>query len=315
MSQPHLSVVIPVYACSGCLPELHRRLAASLAELSEDYEIVLVNDASPDDSWEQMQELSRKDSRVKGINLSRNFGQHYAIAAGLDYATGDWVVVMDCDLQDRPEEIPKLYRKVQEDFDMVVGVRSNRQDLFLKKLMSRLFFRVFAYFTGSPINNRIGSFGIYSQKVIRSIRQFKEQNRSFGLFAIWVGFQRAELEVEHAKRSSGRSSYSFGAMVHLAVDSIIAHSDKLLRLAVRLGFFLSSCSLLYSLWLVVMYFVRARPVPGWTSVMVSIYFTAGLVIGVVGLVGLYVGKIFDEVKGRPLYIIESTTFEVTSAES
>lgn len=312
MSQPHLSVVIPVYACSECLPELHRRLAASLAEVSEDYEIILVNDASPDDSWEQMQKLSRKDSRVKGINLSRNFGQHFAIAAGLDYATGDWVVVMDCDLQDRPEEIPRLYRKVQEDFDMVVGVRSNRQDSFLKKLMSRLFFRVFAYFTKSPINNRIGSFGIYSQKVIRSIRQFKEQNRSFGLFAIWVGFQRGELEVEHAKRASGRSSYSFGALVRLAVDSIIAHSDRLLRFAVRLGFFLSSCSLLYSLWLVVTYFVLARPIPGWTSVMVSIYFTTGLVIGVVGIVGLYVGKIFDEVKGRPLYIIESTTFEVTS---
>lgn len=315
MSRPHLSVVVPVYGCAECLPELHRRLAASVAEISEDYEIVLVNDDSPDDSWEQMQKLSLEDRRVKGISLSRNFGQHYAIAAGLDYATGDWVVVMDCDLQDQPEEIPNLYRKAQEDFDMVVGVRSNRQDSFLKKLMSRLFFRVFAYLTGSPINDRVGNFGIYSQKVVRSIRRFKEQNRSFGLFAVWVGFRRAELEVEHAKRTSGRTSYSLGALVRLAMDSIIAHSDKLLRLAVRLGLFRSTCSLLYSLWLVVMYFARDRLVPGWTSTMVSIYFTAGLVIGVVGVVGLYVGKIFDEVKGRPLYVIRSTTFEGASDES
>lgn len=315
MNRPHLSVVIPVYGCSECLTELHRRLAASLVEIAEAYEIILVNDASADTSWSQIQELARADGRIKGLDLSRNFGQHYAIAAGLDYADGDWVVVMDCDLQDRPEEIPNLYRKAQEDFDMVVGVRSNRQDSFLKKAMSRLFFRAFAYFTESPINHRVGNFGIYSRKVVESIRRLKEQNRSFGLFAVWVGFRRAELEIEHAKRASGRTSYSFNTLMRLAMDSIIAHSDKVLRLAVRLGLFMSSCSLLFSLWLVVLYFGLDRPVPGWTSVMVSVYFTAGLVIGVIGIVGLYVGKIFDEVKGRPLYVVRSTTFEDTSPEN
>jgi glycosyltransferase involved in cell wall biosynthesis len=315
MSRPHISVVVPVYECSGCLTELHRRLDASLAEVSDDYEIILVNDASVDASWDDIQALAVADRRVKGLDLSRNFGQHHAIAAGLDYARGDWVVVMDCDLQDRPEEIPNLYRKAQGEFDMVVGVRSHRQDSIWKKTTSRLFFGVFAYFTGSPINHRVGNFGIYSREVVRSIRRLKEQNRSFGLFAVWVGFRRAELEVEHAKRASGQTSYSFSALMRLAMDSIIAHSDKLLRLAVRLGLFMSSCSLLFSLWLVILYFGLDRPVPGWTSVMVSVYFTAGLVIGVIGIVGLYVGKIFDEVKGRPLYVIRSTTFEDTQAEN
>jgi len=146
--------------------------------------------------------------------------------------------------------------------------------------------------------------------VIQSITALKEQNRSFGLFALWVGFRRIEVDVEHASRPHGKSSYTFKRLANLAVDSIIAHSNKLLRLSVKLGFFLSFVSLLYSLWLVIKYLFWATPVPGWTSLIVSVYFTAGLVIGSIGIVGLYVGKIFDEVKGRPLYIIDSTTFEV-----
>jgi dolichol-phosphate mannosyltransferase len=309
---PHISVVTPVYRCCDSLRELYSRLAATLAAISEDFEIIMVNDGSPDEAWRIIQQLAIEDPRVKGINLSRNFGQHYAITAGLDCARGDWVVVMDCDLQDVPEEIPKLYRKACEGFDLVVGRRARRQDAFLKKMCSRLFYWIFAYLTGSAIDNRIGNFGVYSKKVIRSISVLKEQNRSFGLFALWVGFRRVEIDIEHARRPRGKSSYTFARMMSLAVDSIIAHSNRLLHISIKLGFALSLSSLLYAFWLVVEYFVWAKPLAGWTSLMVSIYFTAGLIIGSIGVVGLYVGKIFDEMKGRPLYIIDSTTFEMRS---
>lgn len=309
---PHVSIVIPVYGCFSALCELHARLNAVLATISENYEVIMVNDGSPDGSWQLIQQLAREDNRVKGVNLSRNFGQHYAITAGLDYARGDWVVVMDCDLQDVPEEIPKLYYKAKEGYDIVVGRRALRQDTFLKKIGSKLFYQVFDYFTGTTIDNRIGNFGIYAQKVIRSISTLKEQNRSFGLFALWVGFRRVELDIEHARRQHGKSRYTFRRLVSLAMDSIIAHSNKLLRISIKFGFILSMLSLFYALWLMVGYFIQAIPVAGWTSLMVSIYFTAGLIIGSIGIVGLYVGKIFDEVKGRPLYIIDSTTFKVSS---
>lgn len=307
---PHLSVVIPVYGCVEALPELCQRLHGVLGNMTSEYEIIMVNDASPDDAWRIIQKLAIEDQKVKGINLSRNFGQHYAITAGLDFAYGDWVVVMDCDLQDVPEEIPKLYNAAQTGYDIVVGRRAERQDSWLKKLLSKNFYRAFAFFTGSNVNHQIGNFGIYSQKVICSIRGLREQNRSFGLFALWVGFSRLEIDITHAARSHGRSSYTFYKMMNLALDSIIAHSDKMLRLTVKLGLMLAFFSFAYSVWLVVRYLLWSTPIIGWTSLIVSIYFTTGLIIGSLGIVGLYVGKIFNEVKQRPLYIIESTTFRV-----
>ena len=311
MPQIHISVVTPIYGCCSTLHELYTRLDTALSNISENYEIIMVNDGSPDSAWPTIQQLAYEDERVKGINLSRNFGQHYAITAGLDFARGDWVVVMDCDLQDQPEELIKLYQKAQEGYDIVVGRREQRQDSYFKKISSKLFYKVYAYFTGSKIDNRIGNFGIYSRKVIQSISALKEQNRSFGLFALWVGFHRIEVNIEHASRPQGKSSYTLRRMVKLAVDSIIAHSNRFLRITIKLGFVLSATSLLYALWLAVTYLAWATPVKGWTSLMVSIYFTAGLIIGSIGIVGLYVGKIFDEVKGRPLYIIDTTTFEMS----
>jgi dolichol-phosphate mannosyltransferase len=305
-----LSVVIPVYQSQGSLSELCSRLNTALSSISSNYEIILVNDASPDESWLRIKELANLDKRVRGINLSRNFGQHYAITAGLDQVRGDWVVVMDCDLQDRPEEIVRLYQKAQEGYDVVVGRRENRQDGFLKKIGSRFFYKVFTYFTGAKVDNRISNFGIYARKVIRSIDMLKEQNRSFGLFALWVGFRRVEIDVVHASRAQGKSSYTLKSLIRLAIGSIVAHSNKLLRISVKLGLLLSLSSLFYALWLVVRYFLWGIPAAGWTSVMVSIYFTAGLIMGGIGIMGLYIGKIFDEVKGRPLYIVDSTTFEI-----
>ena len=308
-NKTHISIVVPVYGCSTCLLVLYQRLQKSLSLITEDFEIIMVNDASPDDSWQVIKQLAKRDNRVKGINLSRNFGQHYAITAGLDFAGGEWVVVMDCDLQDQPEMIERLYNKAQEGFEIVVGIRSHRKDKFLKKLASKLFYKFFHFFTDTKIDKSIGNFGIYSSKVIKSVNRFREQNRSFGLFVIWLGFSRAEIEIEHAAREHGKSAYTLRKMIDLAFDCILSYSNKPLKITIKLGFILSFFSAVYSLWLIISYYLWSTPVPGWTSVMVSLFFLSGLIISSIGVMGIYIGKVFDETKNRPLYIVDSLTFK------
>lgn len=306
----YISVVSPVYGCEEALPELCERLHATLSKITDDYEIVLVNDASPDNSWEVICRYAELNSRIKGVDLSRNFGQHHAITAGLDFSTGDWVVVMDCDLQDVPEEILKLHNVAKSGYDVVVGLRSERKDTLVKKYLSKAFYYVFNRLSGAAVNNRIGNFGIYSRKAIKSIQRLREQNRSFGLFVCWVGFRRAEIDIAHAARPYGTTSYTFNRMIMLALDSIVAHSDRLLRLTVQLGIVLALLSFSIVVWIIFRFLYWGVPVIGWTSLIASIYLTAGLIIGAVGIVGLYVGKIFNEVKERPLYIVNATTFSV-----
>jgi glycosyltransferase involved in cell wall biosynthesis len=301
-----ISVVSPIYGCKACLPELYERLVASLSQISPSFEIILVNDACPENSWECIELLCERDSRVKGINLSRNFGQHYAISAGLDHARGEWVVVMDCDLQDQPEEILKFYAKAQEGYDIVFGQRVNRKDSFFKKFGSAAFNRVLEYFTGSRHDNTIANFGIYAKKVIATINRYREQSRDFLLFARLVGFKKAVIEIEHAPRAHGESSYTLSKLIRLAIDSIVSHSNKPLRLCIKLGFFIAMASMGFALWLILRYFFYHTPTEGWTSLMVSMFFMFGLLFAVIGIVGLYIGKIFDEVKQRPLYIIGET---------
>ena len=306
MEPIQISVVSPIYGCKACLPELYERLVASLSQISPSFEIILVNDACPENSWECIELLCERDSRVKGINLSRNFGQHYAISAGLDHARGEWVVVMDCDLQDQPEEILKFYAKAQEGYDIVFGQRVNRKDSFFKKFGSAAFNRVLEYFTGSRHDNTIANFGIYAKKVIATINRYREQSRDFLLFARLVGFKKAVIEIEHAPREHGESSYTFSKLIRLAIDSIVSHSNKPLRLCIKLGFFIAMASMGFALWLILRYFFYHTPTEGWTSLMVSMFFMFGLLFAVIGIVGLYIGKIFDEVKQRPLYIIGET---------
>ena len=301
-----ISIVVPVYGCRHALQELYQRIDKAMTASSLPYELLLINDACPQGSWDEIKKLAETCPKIKGINFSRNFGQHYAITAGLDHASGDWVVVMDCDLQDMPEEIPALYRKAQEGYDLVVGLRADRQDSTFRKLASIAFFKILNHLVGSKLDHRMGNFGIYSRQVINSISGLREKNRNFGLFASWVGFRRAEIEVQHAERCQGRSSYTFSKMVSFAFDSVVAYSNKPLKFFVVLGFTFSVAAFIAALWLVIRYLYLDVPASGWTSVMVSIYFSAGLIIGCVGAVGLYLGKVFDEVKNRPIYIISET---------
>lgn len=307
--QPHISIVTPVYGCKPNLHDLYQRLCSSLTPITRSFEIIMVNDRSPDNAWEVIQELAGKDDRVRGINLSRNFGQHYAITAGLDYVRGDWCVVMDCDLQDQPEEIPRLYREAQKGYDIVKGRRANRKDSWLNRFTSRLFYRLFNYLTGQKLDNTIANFGIYKRKVIETIKHYRERDRSFGLLVTLVGYNWTVIDVEHANRTCGSSAYSFRSRFKMAENHILTHSTKLLRISVNIGLTTTIVAFLYAIYLLVRYLLFSATMPGWNSLMVSIFFLFGILMIMFGIVGLYVGKIYDEIKGRPLFITDSTTFE------
>jgi polyisoprenyl-phosphate glycosyltransferase len=301
-----ISIVIPVYGCSSCLVELYIRLKKIIEPISRDFEIIMVNDSSPDNAWKTILEICQKDHRIKGINLSRNFGQHYAITAGLEKCNGEWVVVMDCDLQDRPEEIIKLYDKSQEGWDIVFAQRINRKDGFLKRYFSKLFYSLLGYLTNTDQDASIANFGIYNRKVTDAIKSMGDYQRYFPTMVKWVGFSSTKLPVEHAHREEGKSSYTFGKLVRLAMDVILCFSDKPLRLTVKFGFVLSSLAILFALFNLVLYFKGNINVPGYTSIIVSVWFLSGLIITLIGIVGLYIGKTFDKVKGRPTYIINES---------
>lgn len=305
-SQMEISVISPVYKSRDCLLELYTRLKNSLLEITEKFEIILVNDSCPQDSWDVITELCSADKRVKGINLSRNFGQHHAITAGLDHAKGKWIVVMDCDLQDRPEEIVNFYKKANEGYDIVLGRRIERFDNYFRLFASKFFYKILKYFTDVNHDSSIANYGIYSHKVIQSVNSYRESNRVFPLLASIVGFKRTAIPITHSKRTIGESSYTFKKMFKLAIDSIITHSNKPLRLSIKFGFLLSLFSILYTVWILIRYFCYGAPILGWTSLMIALFFMFGVLFGVIGILGLYIGKIFDETKARPLYIMQET---------
>lgn len=300
----HISVVIPVYEAEDCLEELYNRLKVSLSKITDDFEIILVEDSSKDNSWSKINELAKLDARVKGIQFSRNFGQHYGITAGLDHVEGDWVVVMDCDLQDQPEEIPRLYNKAQEGYHIVLAKRKQRKDSFFKRITSSMFYKVFNYFTGLNYDGATNNFRIVSRKVVDSFCMMREQLRFFGGLMQFVGFSSESIQVEHGERFAGKSSYTYRKLISLACNTIIAYSDKPLRIAVAFGFFMSILSFLYGSYVIYRSLNHNIPIMGWSSLIVSLYFLGGLIIGLLGVIGVFLSKTFNQTKNRPLYIIQ-----------
>ena len=299
--------VSPVYFAENIISELVTRLISELSKITSDFEIILVEDGSTDNSWQQIEENCKKHKDVKGIKLSKNFGQHHAITAGLDVCNGDWVVVMDCDLQDDPKEIKKLYEKAQQGYDIVFAKRSYRKDSFLKKLSSKLFYGLFSYLSDLKQDNTIANFGIYSRKAINTIKSIREPFRAFSPMARWIGFNKSAVYVEHSQRFEGRSTYNWKRLLNLALEISIAYSDKPLRLTIKLGFITSLISVLIGIYYLWQYFVGIIQVSGFTTIVVSMWFLGGLIIMILGIIGLYLSKVFDGVKKRPLYIIDKTT--------
>ena len=305
---PDISVVIPVYKAEHCLNELYSRLLASLSLISEKFEIILVEDCGGDNSWDMIERMSKIDARVKGIQFSRNFGQHYGISAGLDASIGNWVVVMDCDLQDRPEEIPALYTKAKEGFDIVLARRGRRKDSILKRFGSWIYYKLFSYLADIDYDGEVGNFRIMSRLVVDNYKRMGERLRFLGGLVQWLGFPTTSIDVVHSERFEGKSTYTFSKLLQLAIDTIIAHSDKPLRIAIRFGFTMACVSFVYGAYILWRAMVYGTPIAGWSSLIVSLYFIGGVIITILGILGIYIGKTFDETKKRPLYIIRRTTF-------
>jgi len=274
-----------VYGCRDCLAELHRRVSANLEPLSEDYEIVLVDDGSPDESWAVLRGLAARDRRVRALRLSRNFGQHAAITAGLAACRGRWAVVMDCDLQDPPEEIPRLYAKALEGYDVVLSRREERVESLPRRLAASAYFRLHNMIARGNLHTNYTNLSVISRKVIDSFLALGDNDRQYLLILHWLGFRRAELEVKQSDRHAGT------------------------RWVVYLGFLLAllgACLAGYAL----LAWVTGNHLPSWTALPMFGLLLAAFIIISGGVTGLYVGKIFDQVKGRPLFVVD----EIAGAE-
>ena len=299
-----LSIVSPVYRAEKELEELVTRIKKAIPTEVLIFEIILVDDFSPDESWKEIERLAIIHPEIIGVKLSRNFGQHYAITAGLDQANGDYIVVMDCDLQDKPEEISKLLQKAKEGFDIVLARRFNRQDSFIKKMFSKVFYKTLGYLTGSKQDETVANFGVYKKNVITEVCSLRESIRYFPTMVKWVGFKTAYVDVEHASRQQGESNYNLKKMLNLALDIILAFSDKPLRLIIKLGMSIAFISILMAIYAIYSKITGEVSVSGYASLITSIWFLSGCILITLGVIGLYVGKIFEGVKRRPLYIIE-----------
>ncbi|MBO4263566.1 MAG: glycosyltransferase family 2 protein [Bacteroidales bacterium] len=304
---PTLSVVCPVYQGEASLEALVTRIEAAVSPITGQFSVVLVNDASPDGSWEKIVRLCEKDPAVVGINLSRNFGQQQAIAAGLSYArNSQWVVVMDCDLQDRPEDIPLLWEKAAEGYDCVLAQRDVRYDSVFKKIGSKFFFRIFSRLTDTRQAPGIAEFGLYSQQVVAAILAMGDYLHYLPAQVQWVGFSQTSVPVVRDARPQGVSGYTVGKLIRLATDAIFSYSDKPLRWIVRLGLATTLLSLLVILYFFSVWLFSGEETPGYTSLILSLWLTLGVLSTILGIVGLYISMTFKTVQRRPPFIIKET---------
>ena len=297
-----ISVVIPVYGCRAALNELYSRLVNTLQLITNDYEIILVNDSCPQNSWEVIENICEKDIHVIGLELSRNFGQMKAILAGLDHCCGDWIVVMDCDLQDRPEEIVNLYNKAMEGYDVVFARRKKRRDSRLKTLAANIFYKTYEFATDGNYDSAVCNFSIAKKIVIDNYCSMREEHRGYVMYIKWLGFKQATIDVERNERYEGKSSYDFKRKLQMAMELLTSQSDKVLKYAVGFGFFISFISVIVLLVFVIRY-ITVNITPGWTSIVASNFLLGGLIIMTIGIVGIYVGNIFMQTKDRPLYVV------------
>jgi dolichol-phosphate mannosyltransferase len=298
-----LSVVVPVYGCSGCLDTLYKRLTRSVAEVTDDWELVFVDDRSVDGGWEVLQRLAQADARVRAFRLSRNFGQDAAITAGLASASGEWAVVMDCDLQEAPEDIPRLWATAGEGYEVVRTVRRGWRHPPLRRWTSRMYRRLTMDTDTRP---DYSSLCLISRRVIDAFLRLRDRDREFMIALDWLGFDSTAIEIDHHDRLDGESGYTLQRLVRVAFAGMYFRSAVLLRLVVFLGFAVALAGIVLAGFEVADYFLEPdKTVPGYTSLAVLLLVLAGFIIVSVGVVGLYVGRIFEQVKDRPLYLIDA----------
>jgi glycosyltransferase involved in cell wall biosynthesis len=298
-----ISVVVPVYGCSGTLRLLHERLTNVLPALAGDYEIIYVDDRAADGSWAILKEIAARDRHVTACQLSRNFGQQIAIAAGLEQCSGDYAVVMDCDLQDPPEIIPKLLAAALGGFDVVFAKRKSAYRSTIRAMAGRQYFRLLGFLSGSKFDEELGAFSIISRRVVKAFLRLREGDRHYLMILYWLGFETTTIEYDRDIRAIGESSYNLKKLIIMGLSGLFFASTRLLHWVIYGGFILAAIGCLLALYYVINWFVNGS-VPGWTSLIVVQLVVGGLVILSVGITALYVGKIFEASKQRPLYVLQ-----------
>ena len=299
-----LSIVSPVYGSAGIVAPLVERIVAAVAPLTADFEIVLVEDGSPDDSWAQIAAVASREPRVRGLRLARNFGQHAAITAGLAHARGAHVVVMDCDLQDDPAYIQALLSKAREGFDIVLTRKANRRHAWHRNLGARGFAAVFNLLSGHrPADPQVGGYSILSRQVVDAFLQVRDVHRHYLLILGWLGFRTAVVPVEHHPRHSGQSTYTLLRLLRHALEGITSQSTLLLKFAVGIGFIYFCSSVAGATYLCISYFLHGFRA-GWASTVVLLLASTGLILMAIGILGIYIGNIFEQVRNRPLYLVQ-----------
>ncbi len=305
--RPTISVVAPVYNEEGLLHEFYRRAIAAMEGTGETFELVLVNDGCVDRSPEIMRDLSAADGRVKVINFSRNFGHQPAITAGTDYARGQAVVVIDSDLQDPPEVIPEMIAKWREGYQVVYAVRSEREgETWFKKITASLFYRVITSITSVDIPVDTGDFRLMDRQVVDALKGMREYNRFMRGLSVWVGFKQTGVEYKRAARTQGETKYPLRKMLRFAFDGIASFSYLPLQLATYLGFFIAGVSIVGIIVTIVLRLSGSEAFLGQASTLVSVLFLGGVQLIFLGIIGEYLGRIYDEVKRRPIYIVAET---------
>lgn len=300
-----ISVVVPAYNEEEVLPELHRRLQAVLSQLTTNYEIVYVNDGSRDRTLEIMRELKEADSHVGYVNLSRNFGKEIAMTAGLDLARGDAVVVIDADLQDPPELIPKLLEGWNAGFDVVYARRVSRAgETWLKKATARAFYRIIQRIGPVSIPEDVGDFRLMSRRAVDALKQIRERHRFMkGLFA-WIGFPQKAIDYQRDARFAGVTKWNYWKLWNFAIEGITSFSIAPLKISTYAGLLVAALAFIYAMWVIYKTLIFGDPVQGYPSLMVVVLFLGGVQLVGIGLLGEYLGRMFVETKYRPLYLLD-----------
>ena len=311
--RPMISIVSPVYGCRETLTELAKRVETAFQGEDLTWELVLVDDRGPDQPWPVIEKLCQQDPRIRGIRLARNHGQHLAIWAGLEAARGEFIAVIDCDLQDDPHVIPELYRQAQaKDVEAVIVDRGTWSDSRFRRMASNSFYGLVQWLAGVKINN-IGNFGLYSRHMVDTLLLFTEQEIFLPIMVSLTGYRTTKYQVDRSERHEGASSYSFLKLLRLAVAIVIRFSDRPLKLSVLIGGVFSTMAAAISFLLFVMWLAGTFTVQGWTSTILSIWFLSGLILATLGIHGFYLGRVFREVQGRPRILIQETTEQTSSA--
>ncbi|MFP4845460.1 glycosyltransferase family 2 protein [Winogradskyella sp. PE311] len=307
MSIHKISVIVPVFNEVKNLSELYDRLKITLESITEQYQIIFVNDGSTDNSLEKILEFSEKNANVFYLNLSRNFGHQIAVSAGLEYCDAESVVIIDSDLQDPPELIVQLFQKHKEGYDVVYAKRNSRQgESILKKLTAKIYYRLLKRIVSFEIPLDAGDFRLLSRKVVEAINKMPEKNKFLRGQVAWLGFRQTYVAFDRKTRKHGKSGYSYGKMFRLAFDGITGFSDKPLLFVSRMGFLISIFSFLLIIYAIFSHYVLKITITGWTSLLISSAFIGGIQLLSIGVIGEYISRINNNVKNRPLYIVDST---------